>query len=123
MLIFVSILLHPILLLANSGFDFGDIFNYGDSDDIWLGIIGLILLITYDIGKSLKRYNFFTRNWNNILLISTIGFLLIFPYSLGLGSDLQSGVPRVIWIFYGITALLATIYTYGIKRFSKQKTD
>jgi hypothetical protein len=117
-LILISIILHPLLLLVNVNFNFTRIFGYG-ADDIWLGIIGWLLLIIYDITKPLKKYNFFAKNWENILLISTIGFLLTFFHSLGVGGDLVSGPLKTIWIFYGITAILATIYTYGIKRLAK----
>ncbi len=117
LLVLIFIILHPLLLFINFNFNFNDIFsNYG-ARYIWFAIFGWMLLITYDIGKLLKKYDFFVRNWNNILFISTIGFLLIFFHSLALGSDLQSGPLRVIWMFYGITAILATIHTYIIKRF------
>lgn len=115
-IIFICIILHPLFLLIPSNFNFSQIFAYGEKY-VWLAIIGWFLLITYDIGKILKKYNFFSRNWNNILLISTIGFLLIFFHSLGIGDDLQTGPLRTVWIFYGITAISATIYTYGIKRY------
>lgn len=118
-LILVCIIAHPLLLLISLNFSFGKIFLFGDADDIWLAIIGWALLITYDVGKALKKHNFFVRNWNKILLISTIGFLLTFFHSIGIGSDLQSGLLRTIWIFYGVTAILATIYTYGVKRLWK----
>ncbi len=116
-LILVCFVLHPVLLLISVGFSFTTIFSFGDADDIWFGIVGFLLLITYDIGKALKKHNLFVRHWNKILIISTIGFLLIFPHSLALGGDLQTGLLRKVWIFYGVTAILATIYTYGIKRF------
>src|SRR3989344_3714661 len=115
LLIFFCIILHPLLLLIGIGFNFAQLLQGGTY--IWLGIVGWLLLITYDIGKALQRYDFFVRNWKNILLISTIGFLLIFFHSLNLGSNLVSGPLRTLWIFYGVTAILATIYTYGIKRF------
>jgi len=115
-LIFFTIILHPLLLLINAGFKFGPIFLYGKYY-IWLGIIGWLFLITYDIGKALKNQDFFVRNWNKIRLISTVGFLLIFFHSLGVGDDLQVGALRVVWIFYGTTGILATIYIHGIKRF------
>ena len=118
LLIFISIILHPLLLLIPAGFNFNQVFTYGRFY-IWLAIIGWLLLITYDIGKLLKKkYNFFTKNWRKILLISNIGFLLTFFHSLSIGDDLQSGPLRTVWIFYGATAILATIYTYGIKRSS-----
>ncbi len=119
-LILVCIILHPLLLLASLRFSFHELFLYGEAKYIWLAIIGWFLLITYDIGKALKKYDFFVRNWQNILLISTIGFLLTFFHSVGLGSDLQSGTLRIVWLFYGVTAMLATAYTYGIKRFLKK---
>jgi len=117
MLIFISFVLHPFLLLIYSDFSFTRAFSYADMRYIWLGVIGFLLLITYDIGKFLKNHDFFVRNWDKILVISTIGFLLTFFHSLVIGSDLQSGTLRIVWIFYGITAILSTIYTYGIKKF------
>ena len=118
LLIFVSIILHPLLLLIPVGFNFTLIFTYGKFY-IWLAIIGWLLLITYDIGKFLKKkYNFFVRNWTNILLISNVGFILTFFHSLSIGDNLQTGPLRIVWIFYGITAILGIIYTYGIKRLS-----
>lgn len=115
-LIFFCIVLHPLLLLIDADFNFGPIFLYGKLY-IWLAIIGWLLLITYDMGKLLKkRYDFFVRNWNNILAISTIGFLLTFFHSLGIGGNLQSGPLRTLWIFYGVTAIIAIIWTYGIDR-------
>lgn len=116
-LILWCIILHPLLLLISVNFNTSDIYIYYGIKYIWIGIIGWLLLITYDIGKALKKYAFFVTHWNKILIISNIGFLLTFFHSLYLGSDLQSGLLRIIWIFYGITATLAIIYTYGIKRF------
>ncbi|HEY4528543.1 MAG TPA: hypothetical protein VJJ48_01815 [Candidatus Paceibacterota bacterium] len=120
LVILVSILLHPLLLLASINFDLLIIFG-SHPLPIWLGAIGLTLLLTYDIGKLLKRHEFFQRHWQDILTISTIGFLLIFFHSLQLGSDLQGGFLRKLWVFYGVTAILATIYTYGIKRYTSRR--
>lgn len=115
-LIFISIILHPLLLIIKTDFNFIPIFFYGQAY-IWLAILGWLLLIIYDITKPLKKkYDFFVKNWNHILLISNIGFLITFFHSLGVGSDLQSGLLKFIWIFYGVTAILAIIWTYGIDR-------
>ncbi|MEX0919349.1 MAG: hypothetical protein WDZ64_01200 [Parcubacteria group bacterium] len=115
-MILVSIILHPLLLLIQLGFNFNTVFLYYGEKYIWFGIVGFLLLITYDIGKALKRYNFFVRHWQKILVISTIGFFFTFFHSIGLGSDLQDNPLRALWIFYGLTAFVATIYTYGIKK-------
>lgn len=115
-IIFISIILHPILLLIGMGSQFLNIFKGGIY--IWLGIIGLLLLLTYDIGKWFIRHDFFARHWNKILIISTLGFLLTFFHSIKIGSDLQTDPLRKIWMFYGVTAIIATIYTYGFKRYA-----
>lgn len=120
-LILISLILHPLLLLIALKFDFGSLWFSTNSFYIRLAVIAWLLLITYDIAKPLKkRYGFFARHWNKILLISTIGFLLTFFHSLGIGDDLQQGPLRIVWIGYGVTAILATIYTYGIKNFYKR---
>ncbi len=116
--ILVSILLHPLLLLVLIKFRIGLLFS-GPSLAIWLGIIGLALLLTYDTGKALKKREFFSRHWRAILVISNIGFILTFFHSYMIGSDLQAGPLRSLWLFYGVTAILAIIYTYGFKKFSK----
>ncbi|MBX4181318.1 hypothetical protein KW807_00440 [Candidatus Parcubacteria bacterium] len=115
--ILISMLLHPLLLLIIIKFNFSMLFMGGWP--IRLGIIGLILLLTYDIAKPFKKSDFFARHWNTVLIVSTIGFILIFFHSLKLGSDLQIGFMHYLWLFYGTTGILATIYTYGIKRFLK----
>jgi hypothetical protein len=116
--ILVSIILHPLLVLILLDFNILGIWAGGTG--IRLGIIGLFLLLTYDVGKMLKHRAFFSRNWNTILIVSNIGFILTFFHSLMLGSDLQSGWMRSLWIFYGVTAILALIYTYGVKPFLRK---
>ncbi len=115
-LILICIILHPVLLLATFDFNIKSIALAYNITYIRLGAIGWMLLITYDIGKALKKYHFFTKHWNKILIISNIGFLLTFFHSLHLGTDLQAGPLKILWIFYGITATLAIVYTYGIKK-------
>lgn len=118
LVILVSMIAHPLLLLILIKFNFSLLFS-GPSRGIIFGIIGLALLLTYDLGKMLKKWEFFSRNWNAILIVSTIGTIFIFFHSLMIGSDLQSGWTRKLWIFYGVTAILGTIYTYGVKKYLK----
>lgn len=116
MLVLTFITLHPLILFIQIDFRLKSLFLNHPSA-ILLAAIAWLLLIAYDIGKALKKNHFFSRNWTNILTVSTIGFLLAFFHSLQIGSDLQTGPLRTLWIFYGAAAILATIYTYGIKRF------
>lgn len=117
-IILACLVLHPLLLIINFNFNIKNVYSVYGTSAILLAVIGWCLLIIYDVTKPLKKkHEFFEKNWKNILTISTFGFLLTFFHSLLIGSDLQSGPLRVVWIFYGTTAILATIYTYGIKRF------
>ena len=115
LVVFILMILHPVFLLIGLGAGASNVFFSGNGY-IWLGVIGLVLLLTYDLGKAFKRRGLFIRYWNAILLISTIGFIFIFFHSLGLGSDLQAGPLRVLWIIYGATGIAATIYNYGLRR-------
>lgn len=115
-----SLILHPLLLLISLNFSISNIYLYYGTKFIWLGVISWLLLITYDITKPLKKHDFFAKNWNKILLISNIGFLLSFFHALNLGSDLQSNPLRFVWIFYGTTAGLAIFYTYAVKPFLRK---
>ncbi len=116
-LILICLTLHPLLLLVNFEFNLNSILFSYEIKYIRLAIAGWVLLIIYDVSKPFKNRAFFSRNWNKILIISTIGFLMTFFHSLALGSDLQSGMLRAVWIFYGATTILSTFYTYGIRRF------
>ncbi len=116
LVILACIVLHPLLLLILIKFNLALLFS-GNPTGVLLGISAFLLLITYDIGKALRHKEFFARHWENILAISTVGFIIAFFHSLLLGENLQSGAPRVLWLFLGITAILASIYTYGIKKY------
>ncbi|OGZ65989.1 MAG: hypothetical protein A3C50_03125 [Candidatus Staskawiczbacteria bacterium RIFCSPHIGHO2_02_FULL_43_16] len=118
-LILICLIAHPLLLLISLGFRIWDLYAIYDITYIYLGVVVWLLLISYDIFKPFKKSGFFARNWNAVLIISNIGFLLTFLHSLALGSDLQTNPLRFVWIFYGITATLAIIYTYGMRRFLK----
>lgn len=110
-LILFSIIAHPLILLLLIRFKISILFN----DDVMWGALGLALLLTYDIAKPFRKSGFFSRHWNKILIISNIGFILTFFHSLELGGDLQTGFMHYLWIFYGVTAILAIVYTYTIK--------
>lgn len=120
-LIFISIMLHPLLLLIDMRFNLQDIFFYYGNLAIWLGITGWLLLITYDITKPFKKYALVEKHWNSVLIISNIGFIVIFFHALKTGSDLQSGFLRYLFLFYGITAIACLLYTYAITPFIKKK--
>ena len=117
-LILLCILCHPVLLLMLFSLNVKAILVTYGTFYIVLGFVGWCLLMLYDLAKpSSRKGGFWAKHWHKVLLVSNIGFLITFFHSLNLGSDLQSGPLRTIWIFYGITAFAAIIYTYGLRRF------
>ena len=120
--VLVSLLFHPLLLVAGIGVrNFGLVFDYNDPKYIWLAIFAWFILVGYDVLKRFKKRDFFMRHWETIKLISTIGFFLTFFHSIGVGTDLATGALRYVWFFYGVSAGVAAIYTYGVKKFLKRR--
>ncbi|OGY56963.1 MAG: hypothetical protein A2Y84_00740 [Candidatus Colwellbacteria bacterium RBG_13_48_8] len=122
-LVLVLLILHPALLLLGIGkpSQWGLVFRFNDARLIWIAIVAWLIFIAYDLAKRHKAREFFIKHWGIIKLVSTLGFFLILAHSLGLGRDLQEGPLRVIWMIYGITAALAAIYTYGVKRILRKE--
>lgn len=116
-IILVFMLAHPLALLIIAKFNISLILSGGAY--IVLGIVGLLLLVTFDISTALKKRNFVERHWNKILMVSTIGFILIFFHSYFIGHDTRAGELNNVWLFFGITAILSAVYNYGVKRFIK----
>lgn len=120
-IVLVSLILHPLLLLVylkvmSAPINILSYLSMRSSYLIWLAIAAWFIFIFYDISKKLKKRDFFVRHWKTVRLISTLAFFLVLIHSLGLGRDLQVGTLRYVWIFYGITALIATSYTYFFSR-------
>lgn len=115
-IIFASIIMHPLLALFTFDFSLWNIIDVYGRWPIVLAVTAWLLLITYDIGRLLHEKDFFARHWRKVLFISTVGIIFSFFHSIWIGGDLQEGPLRILWIFYGVTAILATIYNFGIKR-------
>jgi len=115
LIVLVSLILHPLLLFVAIQTNGGNVFDYVQSGNeylIWLAVTAWIIFITYDILKMLKNKGIFAKRWELIKFISTLAFFLTLIHSLGIGRDLQSGTLRSVWIFYGVSAALATFYSY-----------
>ena len=125
MLVLGSIILHPLIhfiaLIVNRGVSiFGYVTN-GKEYLIWIAVIAWLIFVGYDILKKFKNRNFFSKHWQVIRFTSTLGFFLILVHSLGIGRDLQTGFLRSVWLFYGVSAAVATIYTYGVRTILNRK--
>jgi hypothetical protein len=118
--VLVSLILHPLILfiaLISAGYG-GGVFGYIGPNGlylIWLAVIAWLIFIGYDMAKKFKEQDFFARHWQTIKFISTLAFFLVLIHSLGLGTNLQTGSLRYVWIFYGATAAGATLYNYLLR--------
>lgn len=122
-LVLMLLILHPLLLLIGLGpSQWGKFFSSTPALFILLAVVGWVVLVGYDVAKKFKHRDIFVRHWEGVKFISTMGFFLVLIHSLGLGRDLQSGLLRIVWIFYGISAAAATSYTYFLKRILTQET-
>lgn len=114
--VLLFLILHPLLFFVNLTFpQINKLLTTGKSVYIWVAIVAWTVFIVYDIAKIFKNRRFLSKNWKIIKFVSTLGFFLVLFHSLNLGSNLQEGSLRYVWIFYGVTAAIATFYTYVIK--------
>lgn len=112
-----ALILHPLLFFIWLGWErVKNLFTSGQSFFIWLGVVAWFIFIGYDMAKKMQEKKVLQKHWQKIRMVSTMAFFLILFHSLKLGSHVQTGPLRFVWIFYGITAGIATIYVYGIKR-------
>ena len=120
-LVLILIVLHPVLRFLYYVKEGLSLIPTGNLVlPLSLGFIGFLMLITYDLGKRFNNSTFVTRHWGKIDFISTLGFYVIFFHSLMLGSDLQSGGLRNLWIFFGLTAAIATFHSFVFTRLRRQ---
>jgi hypothetical protein len=77
---------------------------------IGLGVVGVCMLLTYDVGRLLYRNKWVAGHKAAIDVVSTLGFYVIAVHALLLGSDLQVGTLRTVWLAYSATAACASLY-------------
>ncbi|HSW85583.1 MAG TPA: hypothetical protein VLF79_03180 [Candidatus Saccharimonadales bacterium] len=124
-LVLFSILLHPGLLVwqqwrNGDGLPPGSELHYvtpGLEFVVILGMINLTILLLFEFRRWLSKYSW----WHYFLYIVDIAIISIFYHGLKLGSQLQTGWYRYIWIFYGLSYLAAIIYIYRQRYVNHQK--
>lgn len=116
--IFVFIILHP-LLLATAQFEATEklppeswykVVSGKYRDYITIGIIAWLTFLAYDVARLVKKASWYPRYSWIIRYTGHAAFLLIFIHGLGLGTHLQGGFARVIWVFFGASALILMLW-------------
>jgi hypothetical protein len=122
-LVLAAILLHPGLLIwqlwrDGGGFPPGSYLHYvlpGLKFAVILGTINLTILLLFETRRVFAKYPW----WQYFRCIVDLVMFSVFYHALRLGTQLHTGWYRKVWYFYGLTLLIALIYTYKI-RFSRQ---
>jgi DMSO/TMAO reductase YedYZ heme-binding membrane subunit len=75
---------------------------------IALGIVSLYLVAIIII-TSLVWVEKKPKLWKLIHLLSYIAMILVFVHALNLGTDVSSGILRLVWIAFGVGVLIASL--------------
>ena len=123
LVVLVAIFAHPGLLewqLWRDGFGLppGNVLQHYVAPSLRvsavLGMVSLLVFLTYE----LRRWYSDRSWWRYINYATDIAMLMIFLHGIKLGRTLQASWLRGVWLFYGVTLVLALTYIYS-KKFSK----
>lgn len=114
----VAIFLHPGLLIwqlwrDGQGLPPGSFWQYVAPSLRWLTVVGsvsFLVFIAYEFRRKYKERTW----WRYVQYASDAAMLGIFYHGLQLGSNLQAGWFRFIWLLFGITLIGSLVYTYAI---------
>lgn len=118
-LVLFFIFAHPGILayqLARDGLDLPprSFYTFAGPSLAWavtLGLMAFLLFITFEF-----RRKFADRSWwQYVMMAIDLAFVGIYFHALSLGTHVQSGWYRYVWLFYGATLALALTYIYWQK--------
>lgn len=115
--VLVLIVLHPGLLiyqLFRDGFGLppGSYMHYVAPSLAWVTLLGTVCLFIF-LAYELRRFFGKKPWWKYVGYAGDAAMLGIFYHGLRLGSQLQFGWFRKVWIFYGISLIICLAYTYN----------
>lgn len=124
--VLACILLHPGLFiwqLYRDGYGFppGSYLNYVENSMrafVLLGTISLVIFLLFE----LKRKYGSSSWWQYIERASDTALVLIFIHGLFLGSSIQNGWFRVVWLVYGVLLLSCLVYAFIQRRVNDRIT-
>lgn len=105
---FIFACLHPLLMLVAVGISNYLSFSFVSKDLVIYAILGevqFVLLIVTVLTALLRNRPWLIRRWRIIHYLNYVIFVSAFIHSIHLGSDLQGGFLRTLWIFFGITGI------------------
>lgn len=124
--VLAAILLHPGLLAwqlwrDGLGLPPGSELNYAGSRmkmTVLLGMIALVVFLAYEFRRAFDQKSW----WKYVQYGSDAAILLIVIHSLKLGTHLQTGWFKTVWLFYAVSLLISIAYIYYRKATNKKTT-
>lgn len=122
--VLLLICLHPGLLwfqLWRDGFGFPPssyLNNYVAPTLKWAAMLGTASLLMF-LAFEFKRWFSKKKWWVVIEYANVAAMFAILVHGLKLGTNLQTGPLRGVWIFYGVTLVISLVYIYGGKHSDK----
>lgn len=118
-MVLVFILAHPGLLVwqlwrDGSGLPPSSTSNYvapALRTSVILGVISLFVFLLFELWRVYGQRPW----WRFVEYVTDLSMILIFVHALRLGGQLQTGWFRAVWLFYGVTLVLAMGYIYWHK--------
>ncbi len=115
-LVLGAILLHPGMLIVQRyrdgyGLPPRSYESYVAPMNAWLTILGSASLLIF-LAFEFKRMFGTKPWWHYITSLSDVAMVAIFYHGLRLGTQLQQGWFQAVWLFYGLTLLMALGYKY-----------
>lgn len=110
--IFLLAWLHPLMRFFGIGLDrYFKGWNVAPElvPYLWLGYLQLFLM-TLTVGTALlRKIPLLNKRWRTVHYLNYAVFALLWVHSWFLGSDVQSTGLRYLWMFFGATAVAATV--------------
>ena len=114
--VLLAIVLHPGILIYQRfrdgyGLPPSSYQSYVAPSMAWITLLGSVSLMIF-LAYELKRFFGEKPWWVYVAAAGDIAMLAIFYHGLRLGSQLQGGWFRYLWIFYGVTLIIAIAHKY-----------
>ena len=114
-LVLALIIIHPMLIIWKSlsiGVKPLDFAGNQGRISILFGAIALTIFLLYEVIDRMRQKPVVQNNWPYVVAINRAGLILIYFHALKLGTNLQDGPFKLLWIFYGISLVAYYLSSY-----------
>lgn len=113
--VLILIILHPLLLVLHQASNDLTVFDYAAPAMrvfIVFGSLAFLGFMIYEVVNRLKEKPAIKRNWQYVVAMNRVAFILVYIHGLMLGQHLASGPMRLLWLFFGLTTAAYYIWAY-----------